>query len=259
MRGLLLGGLVLAAVSVAEAKIVTEAVPYKDGDVELEGYLVYDDAINGPRPAVIVVHEWWGLNDFAKQKTREIAALGYVGFAIDMYGKGKVTDDAGQAGTWARALYGDTTMWRQRAKAGYDALLKRGQVDRRHIGAIGFCFGGATVQQMAWSGMDLKGVVSFHGSLVPPTAAEAKQTKARVLILHGAVDTLTSQEEFNKFVDAMKGTDIDWQLNLYSGAKHSFTNPDSDKRGMSAIGYNEHAAKRSWRAMKDFFKEAFGK
>lgn len=249
---------VLALAGTAMGKVVTEAVPYRDGDVELEGYLAYDDAVEGPRPAVIVVHEWWGLNDFAKLQARRLAELGYVAFAVDMYGKGKVTEKAEQASQWARALYGDPAKWRQRARAGFDVVAGHERVDRRRIAAIGYCFGGATVQQMAWAGLPLAGVVSFHGSLVAPSAEEAQAARARVLILHGAADTHVSDEALLKFVDALRGTDVDWQLVMYSDAKHSFTNPGADAHGMEGVGYDKQAAARSWQAMRVFFGELFG-
>ncbi len=258
MRYLLPYLLALATVAPAAAKVVTEHVPYRDGDVALRGYLAYDDARAGRRPAVLVVHEWWGLNDFAKAQAHRLAELGYVAFAVDMYGADKVTADPKQAGQWARALYSDPAKWRQRAKAGFDVVAHHDRVDRDHIAAIGFCFGGSTVQQMAWSGLPLKGVVSFHGGLVPPSTAEARQTRARVLVLHGAADTLVSEDEFNKFRQTLGNTDIDWQLVIYSGARHSFTNPKADDLGMDGVGYDARTAERSWRQMRLFFAELFG-
>jgi dienelactone hydrolase len=247
--------LVVAAVTPASAKVVTEAVPYSDGDVALEGFLAYDNRHVDPRPAVLVVHEWWGLNDFAKEQARRLAGLGYVAFAVDMYGRQKVTEDAGQAGQWARALYTNPETWRQRAKAGFDVVAAHPRVNKSRIAAIGFCFGGATVQQMAWSGLPMQGVVSFHGSLIPPGRAEAGAVRAQVLILHGAADTLVSDEDFNHFVQTLRKTDIDWQLVVYAGAKHSFTNPKSDGMGKDGVGYHERTAKRSWRQMCLFFAD----
>jgi dienelactone hydrolase len=248
----------LAATAPALAKITTEAVPYRDGDLALEGYMAYDDSHTGPQPAVLIVHEWWGLNDFAKTQARRLAELGYVAFAVDMYGRGKVTEDPGEAQPWAVALYANPQKWRQRAKAGFDVLAGHARVDRKRIAAIGYCFGGATVQQMAWSGLPLKGVVSFHGSLVPPSTDEARRTRARVLILHGAADTHVSDEDLHKYVDALRGSNIDWQLVMYAGAKHSFTNPKADDLGMPGVGYDERAARRSWRQMRLFLAERFG-
>lgn len=239
------------------AKTVTETVPYRDGDLALEGYLAYDDTRTSPQPAVLVVHEWWGLNEFAKTQVRKLAELGYVAFAVDMYGAGKVTEDPREARPWATALYSDPATWRQRAKAGFDVLAGHARVDRDRIAAIGYCFGGATVQQMAWSGLPLKGVVSFHGSLVPPSTDDAKRTRAQVLILHGAADTHVSDEDLHKYLEALRGSVIDWQLVMYAGAKHSFTNPKADDLGMPGVGYDARAARRSWQQMRLFFAELF--
>lgn len=257
MRHVVVTLMVLGFVATGAAKVVTEAVPYRDDDVALEGYLAYDDAQAGPRPAVLVVHEWWGLNEFAKEQARRLAELGYVAFAVDMYGKGSVTEDAQQAGQWARALYSDAQKWRQRARAGLEAVAGHERVDRSRIAAIGYCFGGATVQQMALAGLPLKGVVSFHGSLVPPSEEDARRTRARVLILHGATDTLIADEDFQKYLKAMRGTELDWQLVVYSGAKHSFTNPKADRAGMEGVGYHAPTAKRSWGQMRLFLGEVF--
>jgi dienelactone hydrolase len=248
---------ILAATAPALATVVTEDLPYRDGDVALRGCLAYDDAHVGPRPAVLVVHEWWGLNDFAREQARRLAALGYVALAVDMYGTGKVTDDPQQARLWASALYADPQKWRPRAKAAFDVLAAHPRVDRNRIAAIGFCFGGATVQQMAWSGLPLTGVVSFHGSLVPAGETDIKQTRARVLILHGAADTHVSDADLHTWLAALRGSDVDWQLIMYSGAKHSFTNPAADARGMDGVGYNEPAARRSWNHMRLFLAELF--
>lgn len=255
MRRICLLLLAMAVVAPATAKVVTEAVPYREGDVALEGYLAYDDAIAGKRPAVIVVPEWWGLNDYAKQRARQLAELGYVAFAIDMYGQGKVTDQSEQASQWAGALYTNPAKWRQRARAGFDVVANHARVDKNHIGAIGYCFGGSTVQQMAWSGLPLKAVVSFHGNLVPPTKAEAAQTKASVLICHGAADPLISDQDMDAFLKALGGSPVDWQLIMYAKAKHSFTNPKADAAGMDAVGYDEAADRRSWEHMRVFFRE----
>lgn len=247
----------LAVAATAHAKIVTEKVPYRDGDTRLEGLLIYDDAHNGKRPAVIVVHEWWGRNDFAQQRATQLAKLGYVAFALDMYGDGKVTESTEQAGTWARALYSDPAAWRARAKAGFDVVASHERVDRTRIAAIGYCFGGATVQQMALAGLPLRGVVSFHGSLVMPSTADAEQTRAGILILHGAADTLVPDEQLNRYIAAMRKTKLDWQLITYAAAKHSFTNPKADDVGIEGVGYNKKADERSWTHMRTFFAEIF--
>jgi dienelactone hydrolase len=247
----------MMCVTAAHAKVLTKAVPYQHDGVELEGYLAYDDAVEGKRPAVLVVHEWWGLNDYARRRTEQLAAMGYVAFAVDMYGKGKVTTHPKEAGEWAKQINSNLPLWQQRVAAGFDALKKDSRVDVNRIAAIGYCFGGATVQQLAYSGADLKGVVSFHGSLVPPTDEQAKQAKARILICHGAADPLITQEALQNYLAAMGKSNLDWQMVFYGGAKHSFTNADADKAGMEALGYNKLADQRSWGHMKSFFDEIF--
>ncbi len=240
-----------------DAKIVTKSIPYLHESTELEGYLAYDDSLQGKRPGVLVVHEWWGLNDYARHRAEQLAALGYVAFALDMYGKGKVTNDPKQAAEWAQKLYSNLTLLRQRAGAGLQVLVKEPNVDPGRIAAIGYCFGGTTVQQLAYSGADLRGIVSFHGSLIAPSEEEAKAVKAKILICHGAADPLTSQEALQNYLAGMGKSHLDWQMVFYGGAKHSFTNPDADKAGMEAFGYNKLADQRSWVHMKTFFDEIF--
>ncbi len=248
----------IAAASQSFGKIVTQAVPYKDGDVALEGFLAYDDAAAGKRPGVLVVHEWWGLNDFAKEKARQLAELGYVALAVDMYGKGKVAETPDEAGKLAGQFRDNPALMRQRAKAAYDTLAANSRVDATKIGAIGFCFGGTTVVQMAASGLNLAGVVSFHGGLGPIPEEDAQKIKAKVLILHGAADTLVPEENIKGLLDVLSTAGVDWQMVMYAGAKHSFTNPASGKLNMPGVGYDEKAAKRSWQAMRDFFGEVLG-
>jgi dienelactone hydrolase len=253
----LLATLLLPVVT-AQAKIMTESVAYKDGDVVLEGYLAYDDARPGPRPAVVVVHEWWGLNDFVKERARALAELGYVAFAIDMYGQGKVTDDPAEAARLAGQFRDDPAGLRRRAQAGLDVLARHERVDPKRIAAIGFCFGGTTVLQMAYAGLDLAGVVSFHGNPVPPLPEEAKRIKARILVLHGAADTHVTPEQLAAFQRAVEEARVDWELVIYAGAKHAFMNPAADKLGMPGVGYQRRAAQRAWLQMQVFFDELFG-
>lgn len=247
-----------AATTQAIGKIVTQAVPYKLGEVEMIGYLAYDDAVNEKRPGVIVVHEWWGLNDFAKEKVRALAELGYVAFAADIYGGGKVATDSNEAGKLAGQFRENPALLRERAKAAYDTLAADPHVDASKIAAIGFCFGGSTVLQMAASGLNLAGVVSFHGALSPIAESDVGRIKAKLLILHGAADTLVPPEAVKAFQNSLAGSNMDWQMIIYSGAKHSFTNPASDKLKAEGVGYNATAARRSWQAMQSFFKEIFG-
>ena len=250
---------VLAFGSLAEAKVVTKEVPYGHNKVKLVGYLAYDDAAKGKRPGVLVVHEWWGLNEYAKKRARQLAGIGYVAFAVDMYGGGKVTTHPQQAGEWTKMITGNVSQWQERANAGLDVIKKDPHVDPKRIAAIGYCFGGATVQQMAYSGADLRGVVSFHGSPLPVPEGQAKQVKAKILILHGASDPLVKDAQIQNYVAAMEKSGLDWQMIFYGGAKHSFTNPDADKAGMDALKYSPSADKRSWEHMKLFFNEVLSK
>lgn len=252
----LLGGLILA--TTANAGIVTKAIEYKHGDVVLEGYLAYDDTVQGKRPGVLVVHEWWGLNPAAKQRAEELAKLGYVGFAVDMYGKGVLTDDPGQAGKLAGALYGKPIL-RERIRLAYDLLAMHQMVDADRIGAIGFCFGGTTCLELAYSGAKLSGIVSFHGSLTVPKEGEGPNIKSKILVLHGADDPMVPPEKVQAFEDSMRAAKTDWQLVAYGNAVHAFTQPDADKRNIPGVKFNAAAAKRSWEHMSWFFKEAFGK
>jgi len=223
------------------------------------GYLAYDDSFKEKRPAVVLVHEWWGLNEYARDRARQLAAKGYVAFAVDMYGEGRVTTHPQQASEWARMITGNVAGWQERANVGLEVLRKDPRVDPDRIAAIGYCFGGATVQQMAYSGADLRGVVSFHGSLLPVQKEQVNRVKAKILILHGASDPLIKEEQIQAYVSAMEASGLDWQMIFYGGAKHSFTNPDADKVGMDALGYSASADARSWAHMNVFFEEVFSK
>lgn len=252
-----LGGLLMAALFVtgAQAQVRTERIEYRHGDTLLEGYLAYDDAVAGKRPGVLVVHEWWGMNDYVKRRAEQLARLGYVAFALDMYGKGTSTADPKEAGRLSGIFRNDRPFGRARAAAGLNVLKNRPQVDPARIAAIGYCFGGTVVLEMARGGADLKGVVSFHGGLATPNPADAKNIKGRVLVLHGADDTFESPAEIAAFQEEMRQAGVDWEMNYYGGAVHSFTNPDAGKAGIKGVAYNETADRRSWQAMRDFFNE----
>ncbi len=237
------------------AAIVTENVEYRDGDTVLEGYLAYDDASAETRPGVLVVHAWMGLGDQAKDSARRLAELGYVGFALDMYGKGVYAKDRDEAAQLSGALKDDRLTLRQRAIAGLDVLRDHVLVNSDRIAAIGYCFGGTTVLEIARSGEPIQGVVSFHGGLGTPTPEDAENIKAKVLALHGADDPYVPAEEVAAFMDEMRSANVDWQMIHYGGAVHSFTDPDANMEG-SAM-YHEPSAKRSWEAMKQFFTEIF--
>ncbi len=241
----------------AQGALRTERIEYRHGDTQLAGYLAYDDSYSGRRAGVLVVHEWWGLNDYAKRRAERLASLGYVAFAIDMYGNGKTTTDAKKAGEWATVFRKDRTLARMRAQAGLDVLKSRPEVDPGRIAAIGYCFGGTMALELARSGAGLRGVVSFHGGLSTPNPADARNIKGKVLVLHGADDTFESPAEIAAFQEEMRNTGVDWQMVYYGGAVHAFTNPDAGKAGIKGVAYNEAADRRSWQTMRDFFDEIF--
>jgi len=251
----------LACAMNASAKIVTRAVPYEHGGVKLEGYLAYDDekcSAEHKAPGVLVIPEWWGLNDYPKSRAEKLAALGYVAFAADMYGAGVVTGDKTEAGKLAGQFYGRPLM-AERAQAGLEQLVQTGLVDSGRVAAIGYCFGGGTVQALAFSGAPLKGIVSFHGSLIAPSAEQAAKTKAKLLICHGAIDPFVAKEDIEKFKAAVDAGKLDYQFISYAGAIHAFTNPKADEHHIDNIKYNEKADKESWQAMKDFLAEVLKK
>lgn len=242
-----------------EAAMHTELIEYRHGDTVLEGYLAYDDARKGARPGVLVVHEWWGLNDYARNRAEQLAELGYIAFALDMYGKGVRLKTPEEAGSFAGRYKADRPLMRARAQAGLDVLKKHELTDPKRIAAIGYCFGGTTVLELARSGADLAGVVSFHGGLGTPAQEDARNIKGKVLVLHGAADPLVPPQEVAAFQDEMRKANVDWQMMFYGGAVHSFTNPQSGNDPSKGVAYNEKADKRSWEAMKVFFGDALGK
>ncbi len=259
----LLAGISLITAMTLNAKITTKSVTYEQAGVKLEGYLAYDDtkvAADGKTPGVLVVPEWWGLNDYAKSRAEQLAKLGYVAFAVDMYGAGVVTTDAKKAGELAGQFYGKPLM-AERARAGLDQLLATGLVDPARVAAIGYCFGGSTVQALAYSGAPLAGIVSFHGGLIPVPADAAQKNKAKILICHGAIDPFVKKEDIDAFLKSMNDGKFDYQFISYAGAVHAFTNPGADQLAKTTglpIAYNAAADHRSWAHMKIFFKELFG-
>jgi dienelactone hydrolase len=255
---LILLSLVWAMEAPAHAKVITQTVPYQHQGMKYTGYLAYDDAFQGKRPGVLVVHEWWGLNEYARYRAEKLAGIGYVAFALDMYGEGKVTQNPKEASEWSKHVTANAQQWQQRAQAGLDVLMKDPRTDDNRIAAIGYCFGGSTVQQLAYSGAPVKAVVSFHGSLILPEGNQAGQTRAKMLICHGAADPFVPLTAVQDYISGMKESGLDWQMIIYSGAKHGFTNPDADRAGIEGVGYNKSADERSWRHMKQFFDELLG-
>lgn len=239
------------------AKVVGKTVEYKQGETTFKGYLSHDDAVEGRRPGVLVVPEWWGVNDYARKRADMLAGLGYAAFVADMYGNGIVTDDPKQAGKLAGQVRG-TPAFRERAHAALDVLAKDPHVDAAKLGAIGYCFGGSAVLELAYSGADVKAVVSFHGALPIPSAEDLKRIKASILVAGGGADPMVPMKEVDALHAAFAGTSVDYQIVLYSAAKHSFTNPEADKRAMNGVGYNANADRRSWEHMQALFAERLG-
>ncbi len=240
-----------------EAKVITKNIAYTHGEVELEGFLAWDDAGKAKAPGVLIVHEWWGLNEYAKSRAKRLAAEGYVAFAADMYGKGKVTEHPKQAGEWMNTMTANVKNWQARAMAGLKVLQSQEMVDTNNLAAIGYCFGGATVTQLAYGRAPLKGVVSFHGALPLPSEGQDITSKVKILIAHGNEDPFLKEDHIRKFRSALENAGLDWQMVVYAGAKHSFTNPAADKVGMDALEYNKQADVRSWNHMELFFEELF--
>ncbi|HEU5080201.1 MAG TPA: dienelactone hydrolase family protein [Opitutaceae bacterium] len=253
--------LLIAAVG-AQAKLITKAVPYEHAGVKLEGYLAYDDQAKGSRPGVLVIPEWWGLNDYTKRRADELAKLGYVAFAVDMYGAGVVTEDAAKAKQLSGPFYGKPLM-AERAHAALDQLLKVDSVDSKRVAVMGYCFGGTTALALAYDGAPLAAVITVHGGLIPAPAGALEKTHAKFLVLHGAIDPFVKPEDVQAFQKAMNEAKTDYQLVSYANAIHAFSNPDADrlakKNNLDGIGYNEPAARRSWREVEAFLSETIGK
>jgi dienelactone hydrolase len=258
MRFLLASMIVFAGLmSPAWAALKTEAVDYKQGDAVLEGYLSYDDSFKGKRPGILVVHEWKGLNAYAKRRADMLAQLGYVAFAADIYGKGVHPDTVADAAAMSGKFKADRALLRARVNVALDVLQAAPNVDTTQLAAVGYCFGGTTVLELARSGADIKGIVVFHGGLSTPTPQDAKNIKAKVLALQGADDPFVKADEMAAFEKEMKDAGVNYRLIKYPGAMHGFTNPDNQNVPPGAL-YNEAADKASWIEMQKFFKEIFG-
>jgi dienelactone hydrolase len=248
---------VLLVPAVARAAIQTKTVEYKDGDATLKGFLAWDDSVKNARPGILVVPEWWGLNDYVKNRAKQLAELGYVAFVADIYGEGFVTSDPKVAGE--KAGNAKSNNWlRTRGKLALEQLKKSENVDPNNVAAIGYCFGGGCVLEMARAGDDLKGVVSFHGSLDTKQPAQKDNVKPKVLVLTGEADPFVPADQVRAVEKEFKDAGADIKVVGYPGAKHAFTNPDADKYGMPPVSYNKEADEKSWQEMKDFFARIFG-
>ena len=253
---LLFGGL---APALALAAIETKTVEYRQGDTRLVGYLAAPKDAKGPLPGLLVVHEWKGLDNYAKRRTEQLAELGYVAFAADIYGDGKIAADAKEAGALSGLYKKDRALLRARTAAGLATLKAQPGVAKDQVAAIGYCFGGTAVLELARSGAELASVVSFHGGLDTPAPQDAKNIRAKVLALHGADDPHVPAEQVAAFEQEMRAAGVDWQLIAYGGAVHGFTNPSNGSDPSKGVAYNAAADSRSWAAMRQFFAELFAK
>ncbi|MBJ6750101.1 dienelactone hydrolase family protein [Geomonas anaerohicana] len=243
----------------AGAAVVGHNVEYRQGDTVLEGYLAYDDTIKEKRPGVLIIHEWTGVSPYEKMRAEQLARLGYVAFAADIYGKGVRPVGPEQAAKEAAKYRGnDRSLIRARGAAGLETLAGLPQVDPKRLAVMGYCFGGTAALELARSGADVLGTVSFHGGLSTPNPADAKNIRGKVLALHGADDPYVKPDEVAAFQKEMRDAKVDWQMNYYGNAVHSFTNPKSGNDNSKGAAYNEKADRRSFEAMKLFFNEIFG-
>lgn len=233
----------------------TQRITYSDGETQLEGYLAFNPDILKPRPAILVAHDWSGRNNFACEKAEKLAQLGYVGFALDMFGKDVLGTTKEEKGQLISPFFNDRKLLLQRVTAGFEVLRKIDFVDTTRIGAIGFCFGGLCVLDLARSGADLRGVVSFHGILTPPDNADRTMI-AKILALHGYDDPMVPPEQVSDFEQEMTKAKADWQLHVYGNTMHGFTNPVANDPDFGTV-YENKADRRSWIAMQNFFTEVF--
>lgn len=250
---------VLAFVNSVFAEVKTKVVEYKDGDTVLEGFVAWDSAAAGKStPGVLVVHQWMGLTDYEKGRCKQLAELGYVAFALDIYGKGTRPANVQEAGKQSGVYKKDRDLYRRRLNLGLAQLCTLENVAKNRIAAIGYCFGGTGAIELARSGADIQGVVSFHGGLDSPAPSDGKKIKAKLLICHGADDPFVPAADIAAFQAELNAANVDWQMINYSGAVHSFTQPMAGNDNSRGAAYNELADKRSWIAMRDFFNELFG-
>ena len=236
--------------------IISNTVGYLDGGVLLEGFFAYDDGFEGRRPAVMISHAWAGRNDFVNEKALKLAELGYFAFAADMYGKGVLGHSAEENAVLMQPFMGDRGLLLSRMHAALYAIKLMPWVDDKKIAAIGYCFGGLCVLDLARSGADIKGVVSFHGLLGAPEHSQKPVITAKVLVLHGNDDPLSSAEQLEALQQDLTKAGADWQLHSYGHTMHAFTNPEANDPDFGTV-YQVDADKRSWQSMKNFLTEIF--
>ena len=254
--------LVLGVITIANAepKIQGKTVEYSAQGSVMKGYLAYDENVKGKRPGVLVVPEWWGLNDYARRRAGMLAEVGYTALAVDMYGEGKVVRTPDEAGKLSSEAMKNFDVSKARFMAALDFLKGQPAVDPSRIAAIGYCFGGGVVLNMARQGVDLKGVASFHGGLTAVNPAQPGSVKAKILVLNGGDDKFITPEQIEAFKQEMKAAGADFQFISYPGALHSFTNPEATELGKKfnmPIAYNAQADKESWSEMKRFLTKIY--
>lgn len=235
----------------------TQDFEYRLGDLTFRGYLAYDEDKPGKRPGILVVHEAWGIGDHVRERARRLASLGYVALAADMFGEGKQAADTQEGLGWTAGLRNDVPTLRARIRAAFDALADLPQVDAERVASIGYCFGGTASLELARSGAPVAGVVGFHSNLSTQQPAQAGGITAKVLVCIGAQDPFIPPAQVQGFVEEMTQAGVDFQVILYGGAKHSFTNPQAGERGLDALAYHQPSDERSWLAMQNFFHEIF--
>ncbi len=249
----------MTQLTTAQAAVTTKTIEYHQGDTTLEGYVAYDDAIAAPKPGVLIVPDWMGPGPFAFQKAEQLAKEGYVGFVVDVYGKGVRPKDGAEAGKLAGLFKGDRPLLRARMRAALDTLTAMKQVNTKKVLVMGYCFGGTAALELARSGAPLAGVASFHGGLSSPSPQDARNIKAPVLAMHGADDPFVPAPEVQAFKDEMKSAGVDLKFIAYAGAVHSFTNPAAGTDNKKGAAYNASADKESWKAFEEFVGRVFGK
>ena len=243
-----------------KADLVEQEVTYLSDTTSLKGYLVYENNVKGKRPGVLIVHEWWGLNDYARSRARMLAELGYTALALDMFGEGKTATHPEDAQKFASEIFSNLKVGEERFMAAYDFLKSQQTVDQNNIAAIGYCFGGGIVLHMASIGTDLKAVASFHGSLQAIIPPKEGIIKAFLLVCNGADDPFTTKEQIETFKQEMDSAKVQYEFINYEGAVHSFTNSGADSMGKKfnmPMAYNEKADKDSWQQMQKVFKQVF--
>ena len=251
----------LALLSInTQAEIIGKTISYTDGETQMKGYIAYDDTVRGQRPGVLVVHEWWGHNEYARQRARMLAEQGYVAMAVDMYGDGIQAEHPEDAMKFSKQLMTNFPVAESRFNAALMLLKQQANVDNEKLAAAGYCFGGSTVLQLARSGLDVDVAGVFHGSLLSRKPAQKNAVKAKLLVFNGDEDPMVKPDHIEGFKREMKSADVDYKFYSYPGAKHAFTNPAADELGSKfglPLAYNETADKESWAVFLNALKQAF--